>query len=46
MSPMEAVSEGRWIALKYLQKFPEAVFLEVAMKSIPGDEEMRQERLV
>ena len=30
----------RWIALKFLQEFPKAVFLGVAMESILGDREV------
>jgi hypothetical protein len=30
-------SSDRWIALEFLQDFPEAVFLEVDVESLPGE---------
>jgi hypothetical protein len=34
------VSSHRWIALKYLHEFPDAVFLEVATEPLLGHEEV------
>jgi hypothetical protein len=34
------VSFHRWIALKYLHEFPDAVFLELAMEPLLGPEEV------